>query len=626
MPQPALMGTYPHPAIANATVTAGWPYTDMWLADLFQHGPVPIAVDIETYGLGLDMLRIKCVTISNGLGAVVLDPRDRRDADLIRRALDYASVLFMHQATADAPSLCRNGLMRIEHIAKIVDTVLYARIAMPGETVPKRLESCGWRYLQIPEAKITDVFKSLGYSKSEGFRIMDIDSPVYLMGAGADGLVTYRIAAPVYQAAIDRLTTGHSFSIQGLNPAEAAVEVEKHQIVNRVMLRRTVRGLRVDVDYLEEYRNKTGTERAQGEAVLRGLGIDPGNGNQLAAWLQSQGALPADHRMTPSGKYGTAEDDLETLHHPVATTFVAVKKITKVLDDYLEKAWDAATIDGRIHPVTNVLAAAHGRMSMSGDSAIHQWPGPARGLILAEEGDELASVDWSQQEPMIGLNVAGDHTALHAYENLGEKLYTAIAAYGGISYDVAKVVLLAGMYGEGKKKLSADLGLPPDPWVEAYTTSWGKDVSAHWGYQAAGDMQDATFSAIPKTRELLRTLKNMARDQGLVCTVNGRVLPIPMGKGFDGGPPGRQTHKGPNYFISGSALDMMTDTIVECERQGLGDAIYFGMHDELLVSASAAVDVQRIMETPPYRLCEMAKRRPRIRTDLAYLGKRWGKA
>jgi hypothetical protein len=45
-----------------------------------------------------------------------------------------------------------------------------------------------------------------------------------------------------------------------------------------------------------------------------------------------------------------------------------------------------------------------------------------------------------------------------------------------------------------------------------------------------------------------------------------------------------------------------------------------------VISEEAASDVRRIMETPPPRLCELAGRDVKLRTDAAFLGDRWDDA
>jgi hypothetical protein len=623
-PEPAIVGTYPHPGVPGAVMTAGVDHVAAVLRQWFRPGPAPLAVDIETYGLGRDMLRIKAVVLSRPGHVVLLNPRHPHDAHLIRGALEFASLLIMHVSTADAPSLCRNGLMRPEHVWKVTDTVIPARIAHPGEIVPKTLEACAERYLGIKSGKMLDVFRALGYkSKTEGYANLDIDSPAYLFGAGADGLVTARILVPAQQEAVRRLVTGHPFP-NGLDRAGAEEEIEGHQIKNRWALAQTVKGLLIDTEYRDRYLSDVGRRRSQGEEQLSSLGIDPGNGGHLMRYLEAQGAVPRDHPRTAKTKTLSARAaHLETIDHPTAQLFVAVKQWAKVADDYLQKCIDLVDEHGRIHPTVKILAAAHGRDSMS-DPPVHQFPAPARGIIVPDPGTTWTSVDWSAQEPRILMNLAGDVGPLEGYEHRGEKVYTGIAEFAEVAVKVAKVVVLGGAYGEGIKKLSTDLKLSPEPWLPA-VEKWGRSLPARWGYQAARDIQAAVWSAMPRSKEWLDNGRETSKRFGLAMTVAGRILPIPMGPATEDRPAGRQNHKWPNFTISGSALDEQKAVIVQAVKDGYWEYIKFGMHDELVVDTVAADYVQRLMETPSERFMMMARRRPVIRTDRELMRERWVK-
>ena len=130
---------------------------------------------------------------------------------------------------------------------------------------------------------------------------------------------------------------------------------------------------------------------------------------------------------------------------------------------------------------------------------------------------------------------------------------------------------------------------------------------------------------MPEVAKLINKLKAIGKQYRQIFTLSGRILPIPMGRGFDGGPPSIATHKAVNFFCQGGAYDLLAETVVSACEHGLGDALYLCMHDELVVSTSAAHDVRKIMETPPARLCELAGRVPVLRTDRADLGERWAK-
>jgi len=608
---PALYGTSQLFA-DGTTYTAGREPANVMIRILLRNGDGRLACDIETAGLEGLARDIKSVSYGVAKAAVVLDPRDPFQAATIRWTFDNATELIFHNSAFDVPNLCIARLMEVQHIAKVVDTLIYARLAEPDERTSKSLEAAGRRWLEPHSSKdnaltIEQAFRVLGLSRSEGYRRMDIDTPLYLKRAAADPIVTYRLLPLVRQAAMNRLTTGHPFSDNGVTGDEALELRDREQTVNRIMLRRSARGLRVDLEFLDRYRAGHAAEVSAAEAELRAEGIEPGNGNQLTTWLEANGALPADHPRTQKTRRPSASaDHLERIAHPLARTFVRHKQIVKVDRDYLDKVVDlAVTSRGheRVHPSVNILgASATGRMSY-GSPPFQQFPPGARGVVLADENDALTSIDWSQIEPVTAANIAGDRAVLAGYEDGSSDLYTAVAELAGVPRKTAKVIVLAQMYGEGIRKLAADLKISMDE---------------------AEQLKRAVFGAMPKVANLIYRLKRIGEDHKTIFTLSGRILTVPSG--VKNGFPWVATHKAVNYFVQGSAYDILAEALVRVEAAGLGDAVYLALHDELVVSSSAAHDVRKIMEEPPERLCRLAKRIPVLRTDLAEMGERWAAA
>jgi DNA polymerase-1 len=626
MVMPAFTGTHPHPGIPGATMTAGRDHLLPWLQQHLSRSR-DLASDIETYGVDLDGFRIKCVVLGVPEAAFVADPRDLAQAALIRKAHSYARTVIHHKANFDAPSLVLNGLMHPQTVDNVVCTMVKARMATPGKTVRRTLDACAKRYLGMDtEHTIGEMFKTLGLTKDQGYQRLDIDSPAYLMGAAADGIVTARVAPLLHQACLDLLLRGHPFTEWAItDPAEAEWEIEKHQLVNRWGIRRTIKGLVANLEYLDGYLAQYGAARDRGAAELAALGIDPGNGNHLIRYLSDQGLIEPDHPRTPvktnpkTGKVsgGTLKSDQKTvalIQHPAARAFAAVKERDKIIG-YLDKVKGQAVIDGRVRPTLEVLAAVHGRSSMTGIE-IHQFPAGARPIIGADPGDDLTSVDWSAQEPMLGMNFAGDTGAIAAYER-GERIYTYISQLTGVADKPAKVILLGGMYGEGAKELTSKLGMDPGPY-------WTKDDgTVIASYKQAKELQKATWAALPRTWDFLERMKKVAGQYQMVMTMNGRVVPIASGPRPWDGVWSVQVHKGGNGVICGSAADMMTDVVVMCIQQGISDQVYFNMHDEFVTSSGVAHQVQQNMQNVSARLQRAAGRVPLIRTDLERLGSHW---
>jgi DNA polymerase-1 len=605
--RPAIDGTYPFPDFLKASFTAGSSVTTRRVLSGMLSRALPITSDIETFGLDGDARRIKCVTMSNGEYAVLLDARNPEDQHTIRTVYREARHIVFHNSAFDVPNLYVAGLIDLADVAKIIDTIIYARLAFPDLLAKKDLDSLAHKLLGWTTEETTkQVFRRLGYTIAEGYRLMDIDSPLYIMGACIDSIATARLVEPLRRACLDTITTGHPFTTYGVTGDEAHRLIEREQILNRMSLRRACRGLRVDFDFLDQYVSKTAAGRAAAEAGLIAEDIRTGNAGDLIKVLERDGMLPEDWPRTKTGRASTTAANLETLTYPVAELFVRAKHIAKIQDDYLSKVTELADEHGRIHPVLSYLKATTGRAAY-GTPPLHQFPEDARGIILADEGDQLTSIDWSQIEPVIVAYIAGEHGVLTGYEAGTSDLYQDLGARAGIGRKIAKVTLLAQLYGEGLAKLAGDLKLAG-------------------GVEEARELREFIFRTMPKVKRLLYKLRDIGEQYRCVFTLSGRIVPVPMGKGFDGGPPQVATHKAVNYFVQGSAYDVLAEGLLEVDRAGLGDAVYLSMHDEILCSTSAAGDVQKIMQTPPARLIELAGRVPVLRTDRADLGDRWAAA
>lgn len=560
---------------------------------------VRIAADIETPGLST--FTINCVTAAwdeNGhTHAVLLDPRrDTNDERLTRVLLGTSGEVIFHNAPFDIPILWHARLIDADVVSRVVDTLVLARLADPDPFHSKTLTKLVGRHLGWADfdGGMELAFKAAGYkTHAAGYEGMDIDSPVYRLGAMADTVATLRLE-PLLRDEARHWLTDHPFAAFGAATAEEAdALIAAQERVNRVMLRRSARGLGVDLEYLTKYAEKVDTERALAAAELARAGLEGGSGKgaALVAYLDQIGELPADWPLTPSGKLRATKADLDALEHPLAHAQRTLAATDKVLG-YIEKVVAQAEVTGRCHPQVNVLGASQtGRMSY-GSPELHQFSADAR-PIICDDGAGLTSVDWAQIEPVTMALMAGDAAFLAPFE-AGADLYEPIQRSAGIDRPTAKVVLLAAMYGQGINKLSRTIG---------HTT------------ESSQQIRRQMFSAMPQCAKWMSQVTSVAERHGRVITAGGRILPVTT----DG------SYKSVNHVVQGSAYDVLADTILRLEDAGLGDAVYIAMHDELVVSTEHAAEVQRIMTTPPEFLCRWAGRTPVLRTDRADMGGHWAK-
>jgi len=569
-----------------------------------------VSCDIESEGLGADGRRIKCVIFSpvpDGDCAVILDPRDPAQWLMIQKIIDLAPLLVFHNSCYDVPNLGANRLIRPEHCGKIWDTVLTGRLAEPDKQVRKTLAACAERYLGYgfdKDGMLTSA-RAVGMrSASEMYRKFDLDRPVYIRGAAADAIVTARLLDPIKMAAYVRLTD-HPFQDWGVEGDEAWRLIEREQRLNRMSLAKAVKGYKIDLEFLDRYNEKFDAELRQKEWQLEQLGIKPTNAQSLLGWLEPQGVLPEAYPRTGKTKVLSGKkDDLAKLQHPVAIDFVWHKEHLKIYNDYLTKARDLAEYDVngdlRLHPTINYFGATTGRMSV-GDPPLQQFPPLARGVILFDGNG--TSIDWSQIEPVTIAYVAGDENIISMYENSTDDLYMIVGRVAGIGRKPAKTQTLGTLYGQGKDLTAFKLGVDPF---------------------RAEEIKNAVFGVMPKVLSFTYDLRELANRFQLVPTVSGRIIPIPMG--WYQGRQSVASHKGVNYFVQGSAYDILAEALIAVIDAGLADAVYFPMHDEAIVDSEAAHDIRTIMERPPLRLIERAGRVPILKTDMAELGERWAAA
>lgn len=494
-----------------------------------------VAIDIETPSI-TDSFSIKCVTACWRTGdethAVLLDPlRVPGDAYAVRTICARAGWLILHNSPFDVPGLVAAGLLPLAEIAKVMDTLVLARAAWPDTLVRKGLEALAERLLGIRDLAnaLKLAQKASGLTSNEKwFREGDIHMPTYRAGALADTIVTLRLAHPLFEAAVAR-QLDHPFSKYGVTDrGEAAALVLKAQEVNRVMLRQAARGYDVDLDYLDSYVDKVEARREAARRTLAAAGLRPGVGMDVVAHLESTGHLPAGWPRTrpsktrPDGTLKTDKGTMEELlpSHPLADAHRVIADTTKILG-YMEKAVARSRPTGRLHPQFHILgASATGRMSVS-EPELQQFSEEARPIILPRS-QGVHSVDWSSIEPALLGWMAKDWDFINPFE-AGADIYEPVQLAAGCPRKTAKVVVLAGMYGQGREKLARSLGIT---------------------LEAAQQLQRQMRQAMPKASRFMGQIKQVGDDYGLTITAAGRVLTIPR---FNGVPAG---YKAVNYCVT----------------------------------------------------------------------------
>ena len=262
---------------------------------------------------------------------------------------------------------------------------------------------------------------------------------------------------------------------------------------------------------------------------------------------------------------------------------------------------------GRIHADINQIRSDQGgtvtgRFSYSNPNlqqipARHKELGPLiRSLFIPEEGHKWGCFDYSQQEPRILVHFAslmkmeGTGSIVDAYNDGSADFHQMIADMAGINRKQAKTINLGIMYGMGKNKLMAELGLMKD---------------------AAEKLIKTYHQRAPFVKMLSESVARRADVSGKIRTIGGRLChfdlwephgfgikkPLPHAEALREHGPGIKrafTYKALNKLIQGSAADMTKTSMLALYREGIVPHIQ--IHDELDISISSMEQAEKIVK------------------------------
>ena len=262
---------------------------------------------------------------------------------------------------------------------------------------------------------------------------------------------------------------------------------------------------------------------------------------------------------------------------------------------------------GRIHADINQIRSddggtVTGRFSMSNPNlqqipVRHKELGPLiRSLFIPEENHKWGVFDYSQQEPRILIHYAklqrldGINEIADAYKEGNADFHSAVAKMAGIERSQAKTINLGLMYGMGKNKLMAELGLMKE---------------------AAEKLIAQYHAKAPFIKQLMQAVSRRADESGRIRTLGGRVchfdlwepttfgagLPKPHAealKEYGFGIKRAGTYKALNRLIQGSAADMTKLSIIALSEAGIVPHIQ--IHDELDISVESDDHAKKIVE------------------------------
>ena len=313
--------------------------------------------------------------------------------------------------------------------------------------------------------------------------------------------------------------------------------------------------------------------------------------------------LPYDR--TDKGAPSFTKNFLATHPHELPKLINQAREINKANTTFIDTILKHEH-KGRIHSDINQIRSddggtVTGRFSYSNPNlqqipARHKELGPLiRSLFVPEEGHKWGCFDYSQQEPRILVHFAslmkleGTGTIVDAYKDGSADFHQMIADMAGIERKQAKTINLGIMYGMGKNKLMAELGLMKD---------------------AAEKLLKTYHQRAPFVKMLSESVARRADTSGKIRTIGGRLChfdlwephgfgikkPLPHAEALREHGPGIKrafTYKALNKLIQGSAADMTKVSMLALYREGVIPHIQ--IHDELDISVSSPAHAEKII-------------------------------
>ncbi|MFP5307217.1 MAG: DNA polymerase I, partial [Gammaproteobacteria bacterium] len=347
-------------------------------------------------------------------------------------------------------------------------------------------------------------------------------------------------------------------------------------------------GVKVDVPLLRTISRELAArmEELQADAIREAGGeFNLGSPKQLGAILYEKLQLPVLGK-TPKGEPSTAEDVLEDLaaQHRLPRLILDWRALAKLRSTYAELLPQAVNPrSGRIHTSYGQAIAATGRLSSS-DPNLQNIPVRTaegrriRQAFIAEPGNALLSIDYSQIELRLMAHFSGDERLQQAFRE-GRDIHQATAAeVFGFPIDevpaerrrAAKAINFGLIYGMSSFGLARQLGI------------------------ARGEAQDYIerfFGRYPGVKRFMDETRSAARERGYVETLFGRRLYLKEIRSRNQAMRQYAERTAINAPLQGTAADLIKLAMIDVAgylQQNAADVrMIMQVHDELVFEGPA---------------------------------------
>ncbi|OIN88240.1 MAG: DNA polymerase I [Anaerolineae bacterium CG1_02_58_13] len=494
-----------------------------------------------------------------------------------------------HHAKYDFIVLAKFGL----RVAPLTFDTMLAEFIVDPSSRNMGLKNLAFARIGVEMTHIEDL---IGKGKKQ-ISMADVSVDAVAPYAAADAESTLRLL-PVMQAEVKRVH------------GEKLLD-EIDMPLTTVLAEMEMIGVLIDPSHFKNLAKELGLQLAEIEKQVHGYVGSAFNLNspqQVSdALFNKLGLQPDRGRKTATGFYSTAAGVLEEMvgQHPVVELMLNHRELAKLKNSYadaLPLSVDPKT--GRIHTSYNQIGAVTGRLS-SNNPNLQQIPTRTelgrrvRNGFIAEEGNVLLSVDYSQIELRIVAHMAQDAGMLAAFR-AGQDIHatTAAAIYNIPLEQVTK--------DQRRHAKAINFGL-------IYGMSaFGLTRSTELTLAEAEDFVKEYFREFPGIKQYLDGIRKSAAETGYVETLLGRRRYFPALKGqMNRNLRNREEREAINAPIQGTAADIMKIAMLKIpsalKSANLKAQMLLQVHDELVLECprgelEAAVRVVKEVMASAYRL------------------------
>jgi DNA polymerase-1 len=544
-----------------------------------------ICFDTETTGIDANIAKIVGMSFSVKPGTASYVPFPDDDTKTLA-ILEKFKILFDDKTKVWIGQNIKYDLLIIKRLGfelagNIFDTMLAHYVIEPEGK--RSMDLLSVKYLGYEPIHIEELIGKKG--KNQG-NMRDVEIEKVKEYAGEDADITLQLKN-IFQPQLKIKEVEKVFN-----------EVENPLV--KVLVDMEYEGIKVDVDFLNEYSKELEKEAKQAEeAVYKTAGVrfNLASPKQLGEVLFDKLKLDPKAKKTKTGQYATGEDVLQKLANqfPIVSDILTFRELTKLKSTYV----DALPLlinpnTGRVHTTYGQAVAVTGRLA-SNNPNLQNIPVRSdkgkeirKAFIPNDKDHILISADYSQIELRIVAAISGDKNMCEAFR-LGKDIHTATAAkvYGVDESEVtkdmrykAKSVNFGIIYGQGAFGLADNLGISR---TEAKTII---------------DNYKKEFSGITSYME---STIEFAKEKGYVETLMGRKRWLRDINSSNFTVRGFAERNAINSPIQGTAADMIKLAMIKVQReikkQGFKSKMILQVHDELIFDAliSEADDLKKLI-------------------------------